>query len=433
MNDEKPDDRLDSMVLPEDDGEEAEVYALENLGSSWGVTRRDVVTAAGAAAAAVGSQSLAQAPACSTGLSHASAIRALAMSADGMTLVSAGADSRIKYWKLPEGAHIRTITPTAEVYSLLVDTAGAGRVLAGLAFGSISVHSFSTGAGPSWFGIHTREVTALALSPDGRFIASGGADGYVYLLDPVSGEKVASDYSESVSALAFTPDSEFLIVGYSSGLVRILSVPDLVALDVTIRHSRSVNGLAVTPDGQLLISCSDDNSARLWSLPTGEPIRTLNHGGTVSGLYLTNNGLLLITACGDGQLRMWSIPDGVQVRSASAGTALSRLASSPNGAAVATSSDKTLRLWSVSDARSLLDCMIDLDVSPVGTQGSRSTLGSTTYTLPCGSPIPAGAICTCNCVSACGCVTNCSCVGFTCSCVNNCGCVRNVSHYWYPN
>jgi hypothetical protein len=49
---------------------------------------------------------------------------------------------------------------------------------------------------------------------------------------------------------------------------------------------------------------------------------------------------------------------------------------------------------------------------------------TTTFTLPCGSPIPDGAVCTCNCVSV---PAPCSCVGYVA-----CWC-EGDTHYWYPN
>jgi hypothetical protein len=57
---------------------------------------------------------------------------------------------------------------------------------------------------------------------------------------------------------------------------------------------------------------------------------------------------------------------------------------------------------------------------------------TSTYTLPCNSPIPEGAICVCNCVSLCSCVSY---VAPTCDCVAYSSevCYCNLVSYWYPN
>ena len=62
---------------------------------------------------------------------------------------------------------------------------------------------------------------------------------------------------------------------------------------------------------------------------------------------------------------------------------------------------------------------------PAGEQGITYSIGTRSYTLPCGSPIPSGAVCTCNCVTSPG--------KKVCTCDSVCTCESVGSHYWYPN
>jgi WD40 repeat protein/predicted Ser/Thr protein kinase len=74
----------------------------------------------------------------------------------------------------------------------------------------------------AWKG-HEGTVRALAVSPDGRILASGGDDRFIVLWELPSGLRLArwEAHDAAISALAFKPDGSVLVSGAADGLVKL--------------------------------------------------------------------------------------------------------------------------------------------------------------------------------------------------------------------
>lgn len=122
-------------------------------------------------------------------------------------------------------------------------------------------------------------------------------------------------------------------------------------------HTSDVWGVDFSPDGKYLATGSDDKTARLWDVATGETIRTFTgHTKEVGDVAFSPDGKYLLTGSTDGTARLWNITSGQTVQVFSGHTAtIDSVAFSPDGKYVATAGgdDLTARIWDVATGQTL--------------------------------------------------------------------------------
>ncbi|MDQ2880765.1 MAG: hypothetical protein M3Y48_05745 [Actinomycetota bacterium] len=140
--------------------------------------------------------------------------------------------------------------------------------------GTIQLWDMTTGKPQPAGMIHAREVSAVAISPDGHSLASASADGTAKLWDitephpPKPLPAVVQDMDQ-VYSVAFRPNGMTLATANSDTTAGLFDVSNpraprqLRALD---GHLRPVSGVAFSSDGDTLVTTSQDSTARLWNV-----------------------------------------------------------------------------------------------------------------------------------------------------------------------
>jgi WD40 repeat protein len=177
-------------------------------------------------------------------------------------------------------------------------------------------------------------ASALAISPDGRTVLSGGDDGTLTLWK-ATGEKirtfVAHGPGTTVRAVAFAPSGRLLVTsGDGAGVSGTAPARAVILWDpetgVAFRTIRNATHFALADDGRTLAVAGDATSIRVLDVITARELARLEgHEGGVTALAFAPgsggaapagatatradaNGLRLVSAGADRSVRIWALP-----------------------------------------------------------------------------------------------------------------------------
>jgi WD40 repeat protein len=203
------------------------------------------------------------------------------------------------------------------------------------------------------FAAHTGAVWGLAFSPDGTLLATGGVDGTIVLWDLRSGAAVRTlhGHARSPSRLRFSPDGKILAAGGEKGAVKLWDVASGQERGSLAGHSGAVRCVAFSPDGARLASGGEDRSVRLHDLAGGSP-RKLTMPSALADVAFSPDGRTL-AAVGDAPaaaVRLWDLDSGQETTWEGHTGQARGLAFAPAGPLLAScAEDGTVRLWERAD------------------------------------------------------------------------------------
>lgn len=154
---------------------------------------------------------------------------------------------------------------------------------------------------------HESAINDLALSHDGKLLASAGNDGLLRIWNMNDGKPVTMpiEHGTPMASLSFAPDARELLVLSADGSAKLWQWQPGVS-------SRVVGqGLAVVeflPDGKSLLLVNKSGGMSVVSRATLEPLSSLmNNAQTVSDVAIAKSGKFALVPSRDGNLRWWDL------------------------------------------------------------------------------------------------------------------------------
>jgi WD40 repeat protein len=266
---------------------------------------------------------------------HTHVVGGVAFSRDGRRLVSVSQDQSWKMWDVNTRQVIHSEPCNGIRVAFSPDgkrfvTAGGKEQRPDLP-GELKVWDAATGQELLDLPGHTTLVCGLSFSADGRRLAScatnplgaakGTQPGEIKVWDPLTGKELLSLQQQvHVAAVALSPDGRRLASAHADQTVRILDAATGEELRVLRGHNHAVNSVVYSPDGRHVASGSLLGEVKIWDADTGNEVYTLHgHTATIVGMAYSPDGERLasasfdVTKVGKGEVKIWDPRSGKEV------------------------------------------------------------------------------------------------------------------------
>jgi WD40 repeat protein len=246
---------------------------------------------------------------------HVHTVWGVATSQDGRWVATASHDGTVKLWDAQNMQLVRTFTGHSDIVWCVAFSPDGKRLASGGA--DLKVWEVATGRELYDFDKHKRMVSSVAFHPNGRWLASGSYDGTVRLWDVAGGRSLGllHQFGQVVNNLAFRPDGRWLasagqdqqihLWDLSQGLPALPAPPDRTLTG----HSATVWSVGWSADRLHLASGSEGGVIILWNGETFQKVVTLRGGtGQIRSISFSRDGSLLAGAAYVSATIVWDLP-----------------------------------------------------------------------------------------------------------------------------
>lgn len=290
-------------------------------------------------------------------------VAGLSFSPDGQTLAALTEKGEVQTWDTRARV---VIDPSVALGSSSLGAAfnNAGELEIATSRGLRRLHSHPEWrvrrviGGDSSDGFFVHRVNAVAWSPDGKILATGGGEpsrsGELKLWTATDGtlfRDLGEIHSDAILALAFSPDGKRLLSGGADRFGRIIDLGPEISLKNLEGHSHHVQGVAWLANGRKAATAGADGVVKIWDSLTGERQKNVE-GFTreITGIQTIGIADQFLAVSGAGQARIIS-GGGEELRKLSAGESYLQSLSVSMDGRFAAAGDATGRVhvWNLED------------------------------------------------------------------------------------
>ncbi|MBA2307453.1 WD40 repeat domain-containing protein [Candidatus Dependentiae bacterium] len=256
-------------------------------------------------------------------LGHNGMVTSVAFSPDGATALTGSLDTTARLWDVKTGQQLQVFTGHTDWVNSVAYSPNSAIVLTGSRDRTARLWDVKTGQQLHILEGHKYDINSVAYSPEGTTVLTGSDDTTARLWDVKTGQElqVFTVRENLVNSVAYSPDGATIITGSQYGIARLWDIKTGTQLQVFTGHktgrrqheifpkghSAGINSIAFNPDGNTVLTGSDDKTARLWDVKTGQQLQILKgHTHSVSSVAFSPDGDTIITGSSDKTVRLWS-------------------------------------------------------------------------------------------------------------------------------
>ncbi|XP_054269482.1 SKI8 subunit of superkiller complex protein-like [Macrosteles quadrilineatus] len=230
---------------------------------------------------------------------------------DGTLIASTGMDASLRIWNVAKGSCVSKMDIAPSDTSNVTFSHDDRYVVTGSHHGKLRMYNVKTKLQERQL-VNPRErfLLAVAVSPDGKHVASGDEDGFIYIHEYVTGNLVQkmAKHAKPIRCLIFSPDSKLLLTCSDDNQ---MNFTDMVSGNTTsiCGHSSWVLSAAFSNDGRFYASASADKCVKIWDFATHRCLHTFSdHLDKVWGVGFNSECNRVVSVGEDGSVIVSGIP-----------------------------------------------------------------------------------------------------------------------------
>jgi WD40 repeat protein/serine/threonine protein kinase len=162
-----------------------------------------------------------------------------------------------------------------------------------------------------------RAVTAVAISPDGRYMVSGAENGVVYLWDLTTGARLREfiGHADRITHAVFSTNGTQFLTSAADRVAILWNVADGQILRRFSGHRGAVNFAAFNADNTLVVTGAQDSRIIVWDVETGQSLQQFLVGDApITSVAFSPDSQFVLSGAINGKTTLWRIETPQQLR-----------------------------------------------------------------------------------------------------------------------
>ena len=281
---------------------------------------------------------------------HTGDVKGARYSPDGQRVATSSADGTVRIWQVEANKPPVVITTKKNIAFELLNFNPDGTHLATASISSdrAMIWDSATGAEIAALEGHKGNITRLASSPDGKYLATSSYDKTVRIWDADTGKPgPVLSHDAVMRQLSFNSKGTRLATAGDGMTSRIWDVKTGDEVKLFLKTAGVVRSVRFSPDGTRIVAAGDGKVAWIWDAEKGELLRELRgHQQPIYHVAFSPDGKQIVTGGNDISARIWDVATGDQLAALPIGSPVLSVGYSGDGRSIlTTASNMTASLW----------------------------------------------------------------------------------------